>query len=211
MKLFTRLFFALLALGLPLSAAVAATITITVGDNFYRGPDGTSNISMTTADVLTFQYNGQSSHPTMSDSSPAAWALFQMDAANRTRTFAAGTFAPGTYPFHCTAHGGQTGVLTVTRAVPTGTSSASLAQALTVYPNPSRGPVTVQLDQKAGQDYKLRISNVIGQEVRTVALKPELTAVGMALDLSSLPAGIYYYSLLVNDKTLATKRLVLQN
>lgn len=211
MKLFTRLFLALLALWLPLSAALAATITITVGDNFYRGPDGTNNISMTTADVLVFQYNGQSSHPTMSDSSPAAWALFQMNAANRTRTFAAGTFTVGTYPFHCTAHFNQTGVLTVTQAVPTATSSASLAQALTVYPNPSRGQVTVQLDQKAGQDYKLRISNVIGQEVRTIALKPELTAAGLPLDLSSLPAGIYYYSLLVNDKTVATKRLVLQN
>ena len=80
-----------------------------------------------------------------------------------------------------------------------------------MYPNPSRGQVTVQFNQKAGADYKLRLSNIIGQEIRTVALRPELTAAGLPLDLSDLHSGVYFYSLLVDGKVTSTKRLVLQN
>ena len=82
---------------------------------------------------------------------------------------------------------------------------------MSVYPNPSRGQVTVQLNQKAGADYKLRLNNIIGQEIRTVALKPELTAAGLPLDLSDLPVGVYFYTLLVDGKAISTRRLVLQN
>ena len=123
----------------------------------------------------------------------------------------------GAYPYHCTAHGapgsGQYGILNVKAATPTATLNARAAGVeLSVYPNPSRGQVTVQLNQKAGAaDYKLRLSNIIGQEIRTVALKPELTATGLPLDLSDLRAGVYFYSLLVDGKVASTKRLVLQN
>ena len=217
MKLFTRLVAPAAAIFLSVASAFAATITIQVGDNFYRGPDGSSNITIAANDVLIFQNVGSFSHPTMSDSAPAAWALFQMNSSNMTRTFAANTFTPGTYPFHCTAHGtatsGQRGVLTVMAATPTATmADANLAAAtLNVFPNPSQGRVTVKLEQKSGIDYKLRLSNIIGQEVRTIALKPELTAAGLPLDLSDLRTGVYFYSLLVDGKVASTKRLVLQN
>ena len=91
-------------------------------------------------------------------------------------------------------------------------ADANLAAAtLNVFPNPSQGRVTVKLEQKSGIDYKLRLSNIIGQEVRTIALKPELTAAGLPLDLSDLRTGVYFYSLLVDGKVASTKRLVLQN
>ena len=202
------------ALLLSVASAFAATITVQVGDNFYRGPDGTTTIRMSRADVLVFEYMGASSHPTMSDSSPAAWTLFQMNAANPIKTFATNSFTAGTYPFHCTSHGfaggGQNGILIVT-ATATATADANLTTALSVYPNPSHGQVTVLLTQKAGADYKLRLSNIIGQQVRMVALRPELMATGLPLDLSDLHAGVYFYSLLVDGKVASTKRLVLQN
>ncbi len=98
----------------------------------------------------------------------------------------------------------------------TGTVTATLdprltGLALSIFPNPSRGQVTVQLNQKPGADYKLRLSNIIGQEVRAIALKPELTPEGLPVDLSDLHAGMYFYSLLVDGKVISTKRLVLQN
>jgi len=216
MKLFTRFAAPVAAILLSVTSAFAATITVQVGDNFYTGPDGTNTIRMTRGDVLVFQYVGASSHPTMSDSSPTAWALFQMNSANVTKTFAANTFAVGTYPFHCTAHGtpggGQFGTLIVA-ATPTATTAENnlAAATLNVFPNPSHGQVTVKLEQKAGADYKLRVSNIIGQEIRTIALKPELTAAGLPLDLSDLRTGVYFYSLLVDGKVASTKRLVLQN
>ena len=216
MKLFTRWFLALLTLAAPMFPASAGTVTVTVGDNFYRGPNGSSTITIAPGDVLVFQYAGNSSHPTMSDSAPAAWPTFQMNAANPTKTFAANTFAVGTYPFHCTAHSsfvggawvGQTGTLVVQNGA-LATASARPSATLNLYPNPSKGLITVQLVQKAGQDCKLRLSNIIGQEIRTVALKPELSETG--LDLRDLPTGMYFYSLVVDGKIVSTKRLVLQN
>lgn len=82
---------------------------------------------------------------------------------------------------------------------------------LSVYPNPARGMVMVSLSQPPGPDYKFRLSNIIGREVRTLPLRPDLASTGIAMNLSDLPAGMYFYSLLVNDKVVSTKRLVLQN
>lgn len=214
MKLFTRCIAALAIMAMPVAPSFAANIVIMVGDNFYRGPDGTNTIRIAPTDVLVFQYSGFSSHPTVSDSSPAAWPTFQMNSSATTKTFAANTFVAGTYPFHCTAHGapgiGQFGTLIV--ATVTATIDRNLAAAtLNLFPNPSRGQVTVQLNHKPGADYQLRLSNIIGQEVRTIALKPELTTAGLPVDLSDLHAGVYFYSLLVDGKVVATRRLVLQN
>ena len=192
--------------------SVAATITVEVGDNFYRGAvSGTTTITMATSDILVFQSVGFGTHPTVSSSSPAAWAPFIISPSNPTRTFSARTFAPGTYPFFCSAHGGQTGTLIVTGTATSTLDARGAGITLNVFPNPSRGQVTVQLNQKAGPDFKLRISNVIGQEVRTIALKPELTSTGLPVDLSDLRTGLYLYSLVVDGKVVTTKRLVLQN
>ncbi|AWM33410.1 T9SS type A sorting domain-containing protein [Hymenobacter nivis] len=83
------------------------------------------------------------------------------------------------------------------------------ALGLSLYPNPSRGFVTVQLRQPPGPAYLLRLSNVIGQEIRSVALRPDTSFPG--LNLTDLPGGLYFYSLVVDGKVASTKRLVLQN
>ena len=209
---------ALVLLVMSLAPTLAANITILVGDNYYRGPGNTTldhDIrDIKVGDVVTFSYVGQSSHPTMSDN--GAWSTFQMNAASRSVTLPAFTTV-GSYPYHCTAHGGplsgQYGILNVKPATTTATLDARAAGLeLSVYPNPAHGQVTVKLEQKAGAgEYKLRLSNIIGQEIRTIALKPELTAAGLPLDLSDLRSGVYFYSLLVDGKVASTKRLVVQN
>lgn len=199
---------------MPFASALASTITIQVGDNFYKGPDGSNTIRMKTDDVLIFQYIGFQSHPTQSDSAPVAWATFQMNSANTTKQFNSGAFATGTYPFHCQAHGapgiGQFGTLIVSNPTPTLDARAAGIE-VNVFPNPSRGQITVQFNQKTSADLKLRLSNIIGQDIRTIALKPELMTAGLPVDLSDLHAGLYFYSLLVDGKVVTTKRLVLQN
>ena len=211
MKLFTRVLAVAAILAMPLAPVLAANITIVVGDNFYHGPTNTSNdadfTTISVGDVVTWSFVGRASHPTASDN--GAWATFT---TTRTMTFN----TAGTFPYHCEAHGapgaGQYGILTVQPRTTTATlDPAAAGISLSVYPNPSRGLVTVKLDQKPGADYRLRLSNIIGQEIRTVALKPDMTAAGLPLDLSDLHAGMYVYSLLVDGKVVSTKRLVLQN
>lgn len=217
MKLFTRSLAALALLAASLAPSLAADITIRIGNNWYRGPGVTTGDSdirtINVGDRINFQWMA-GFHPTQSTSATPAWATFTLGASNPT--FLTNPFnTPGTYPYHCQAHGApgqfQYGVLTVV-ANPSATLDARLAGiTVSVYPNPSRGQVTVQLNQKAGADYKLRLNNIIGQEIRTVALKPELTAAGLPLDLSDLPVGVYFYTLLVDGKAISTRRLVLQN
>lgn len=87
----------------------------------------------------------------------------------------------------------------------------SLTPTLSLYPNPARGMVMISITQKAGQEYKLRLSNILGREVRTVSLQSFPGELSMPVNLSDLPAGMYFYSLLMNEKVVSTKRLVLQN
>lgn len=206
MKFFTR--FALLSALLlgSLSSAFAINVVVQVGGANGSNIYSPANLTIRQGDVVVFTWVS-GTHPTASDSSPEAWPIFVPGSGTPTTRIA--NLPVGVYPYHCTVHGGMVGSITVTAA--TATLDPNLATALSVYPNPSYGQVTVQFTQRANADYKLRLSNIIGQEVRTVALRPDLTATGLALDLSDLRTGVYFYSLVVDGKIISTKRLVLQN
>lgn len=90
------------------------------------------------------------------------------------------------------------------------TSRTQTVPVLSLFPNPSRGLLTVQVAGQPGLDYKLRLANILGRELRITAFRPEQAIEGLTIDLSGLPAGMYFYSLLVNDKAVSTKRLILQ-
>ncbi|HEY4652839.1 MAG TPA: T9SS type A sorting domain-containing protein [Pontibacter sp.] len=80
---------------------------------------------------------------------------------------------------------------------------------INAYPNPSNGPTRLTLTQSGGDNYKIRISNTIGRVIFTKNLAAT-EAKEITLDMSPYPSGVYFYSLLVNDKTVETKRLILQ-
>ncbi|TPE44699.1 T9SS type A sorting domain-containing protein [Pontibacter mangrovi] len=80
---------------------------------------------------------------------------------------------------------------------------------INAYPNPSRGYTSLALNLPGNNNYKIRISNTIGKVLAVQEVAPADKA-RVDLDLSSLPSGVYFYSLLVNGKTVETKRLVLQ-
>src|SRR5690606_26078534 len=65
-----------------------------------------------------------------------------------------------------------------------------------VYPNPSRGEVTFTLSKANGGDYKIRISNAIGRVVKTIDLNKATSDTRVQVDLTEMPAGFYFYSLL---------------
>ncbi|MFD2516168.1 T9SS type A sorting domain-containing protein [Pontibacter locisalis] len=81
---------------------------------------------------------------------------------------------------------------------------------INAYPNPSKGITRLSLSLPgANENYKIRISNTIGKVLYVNELMPA-EKLEVELNMTSLPSGIYFYSLLVNDKTVETKRLVLQ-
>ena len=81
---------------------------------------------------------------------------------------------------------------------------------LNAFPNPSKGKFTISLTQTAGDVYKIKISNTIGKVIQTIKVEDTANAADVTIDLSDRPAGIYFYSLLVNDKMVETKRLIIQ-
>lgn len=194
------------------SPAEATTYDVKIGLNGANTYDP-QNLTIKVGDAVRFVWVS-GTHPTMSDSSPAAWATFVPSATATNQTF---TFSQvGSYPYHCTAHAvlsgntyiGMIGNITVQTAL--AAAPVAAAPAFTLFPNPSRGQLTVQITGQKGQDYKLRLTNVLGRELRLQAVRPDQAADGVALDLSGLPAGLYFYSLLIDDKVVSTKRLTLQ-
>ncbi|RAK66965.1 T9SS type A sorting domain-containing protein [Hymenobacter edaphi] len=210
MKLFTRLVAAtsLLLLQAP---AWAATFTVQVDNNQYTP----QVVNIAPGDVVRFELVA-GTHPTVSESSPAAFSPFTLGPTLLTRSV---TFATaGTYDYYCSAHGapgriGMWGSVRVSTPTPAQEATKQAAAQLNIFPNPVRGgeAVLTMGELKGGQAYRLRITNIIGREVQSVVLRPETLTSGQPINFAALPAGLYICSVLSNDKVLATKRVTVQN
>ncbi len=215
MRLATRI----LSLALAVLALLPAVVSATTYD-VQIGPNGANSYApqdlpaINVNDAVRFVWVS-GVHPTVSDSSPAAWSPFTLSSSNTTQAI---TFLKaGSYPYHCTIHAydagggvyaGMIGTITVRTALAT-MPFQGFNPTLSLFPNPARGQLTVQLSAQHGFDYKLRLSNVLGREVRLLPLPLTMAASGLPLDVSGLPAGLYFCSLLVNDKAVSTNRLTL--
>lgn len=193
------------------SVLAQATINITVGDNSYQP----ASVTASPGDNIVFTYAGNRSHPTVSDNN--AFTAFSMDANNRTHTVVLSS--PGAYGYHCQFHGGAGGVgMAGTITVqPLGTrADAPAASNLAAYPNPVSATrderVSVSFTQRAGTEGRLRLLNVIGRVVREVPIRraTETGEASVALSVEELPAGVYFASLVLGERVVETKRLVVQ-
>ncbi|WP_255897509.1 T9SS type A sorting domain-containing protein [Rufibacter sediminis] len=91
-----------------------------------------------------------------------------------------------------------------------GVKEPKFIPSLNAYPNPSRGVTKISLSSLGDESYKIRISNAIGKVYKEIPVMKPTSTETIVVDLSPLPAGIYFYSLLVNEKMVETKRLILQ-
>jgi hypothetical protein len=74
-----------------------------------------------------------------------------------------------------------------------------------VYPIPAKGSLTV--DHSGGQGIYCSIVNILGSEV----MRKPLNALNQSLDVSSLPPGVYYLGLSKDNKTMAYKKIVIED
>jgi hypothetical protein len=85
----------------------------------------------------------------------------------------------------------------------------TVSLSLNAYPNPVTSKVYVQYDLKNhASKARLLVSNLIGVTLKSIPLGS--TANRMQIDLSDFSSGIYFYSLEINGKIAATKKLIVK-
>ncbi|RYD70275.1 MAG: T9SS type A sorting domain-containing protein [Sphingobacteriales bacterium] len=102
--------------------------------------------------------------------------------------------------------------LTIAKADKTSSLGVNQSESLvSIFPNPNKGIAKIQVNLPTEGTAKIRFSNTIGKVVKVVDLSAVTTGNIVPLDLTNLPAGVYFYSVLVNDKLMETKRMILEN
>ncbi len=83
------------------------------------------------------------------------------------------------------------------------------AQNITIYPNPTSGKINVDALVFDGLDYAIEIKNVLGQTlfVKTIENASEASE---TLDMSALGKGIYFMNFIYNNKSLASKKIIIE-
>lgn len=77
------------------------------------------------------------------------------------------------------------------------------------YPNPASGSTSIEYKIPIGRDGKIVLRNLLGSVVHEVNLeKPEGKAV---INTSNLIDGLYFYSVLINNKIEITRKLVIRH
>lgn len=78
----------------------------------------------------------------------------------------------------------------------------------TLFPNPATGKVFASYNPNQIVTAQLLIRNMLGDAVKNIPLEESFTK--KPIDIADLNAGVYFYSIMVNDKALETKRLVIK-
>jgi len=76
-----------------------------------------------------------------------------------------------------------------------------------VYPNPNNGVFTIELNNIKADDYKISVTNVLGQEVYT-STKEISTLISEKIDLSDFEKGVYILEISNSNSTISEKIIV---
>ncbi len=82
------------------------------------------------------------------------------------------------------------------------------AQVSNIYPNPARNTVSLNYDLNGAQHAQFEIYNILGSLVKTIEI--DETSGLLNIDVTDLNNGVYFYSFIVNDKVITSKKLVIQ-
>ena len=83
----------------------------------------------------------------------------------------------------------------------------TITDALTIFPNPTKGVVTLRFATIEIQDIEIQIVNSIGQQVYTNHLNKHIGLVNEKIDLSSFSEGLYFAKITTNKRQSVTERI----
>ncbi|MGZ4035398.1 MAG: nidogen-like domain-containing protein [Bacteroidia bacterium] len=89
-------------------------------------------------------------------------------------------------------------------SAPTGIAELAKANAISIYPNPADGNITVTHNFNASSNPVLSITNVIGQNV----MNSQLNNQQQSVDISGLKKGIYFATIISKEGKSATIKIV---
>ncbi len=87
---------------------------------------------------------------------------------------------------------------------PTSIEEISKLVAHKIYPNPTTGQLTVEIDKSDFKNLTLLIVNSLGN----ILLQEKLDANKTQIDLNTLPNGTYFYQLIADDKIVARGKVI---
>lgn len=74
------------------------------------------------------------------------------------------------------------------------------------YPNPANGLTSISYNLNSTKDARLVISNMLGLAIKEIKLSDKQST--LIIPTSDLKSGVYFYSLVVDGKSMASKKLV---
>ena len=89
----------------------------------------------------------------------------------------------------------------------TATIENTIADALTIFPNPTKGVVTLRFETIEIQDIEIQIVNSIGQQVYTNHLNKHIGLVNEKIDISFFSEGLYFAKITTNKGQSVTERI----
>jgi hypothetical protein len=112
-----------------------------------------------------------------------------------------------TYVFFDRAGDSTTAVTYTYEATPTGINEPAAKTNLnTASPNPANGFTRISYNVPAAKDARIVICNMLGSVMKEIKLSDSQNT--LTLSTSDLKQGVYFYSLVVDGRTISSKKLI---
>jgi VCBS repeat-containing protein len=132
---------------------------------------------------------------------------YQWDATsgNQTTATATGLIHNNTYTVTITDANGCTTTATVTVTI-VGLEDIPNLSEFNILPNPNNGEFTIQVSFAQAQDATVKLTNVLGQELRTYNYST--ASFNIPIDIQHQASGVYFVTLQTENKAITRKVVV---
>lgn len=88
-------------------------------------------------------------------------------------------------------------------------SNENPAHRILIYPNPSSGSFTLEINGLSGQDIELSIKNMIGQDIYNTKFNQQNEKIRKHIDLTKYPKGIYVLEI-ITERFMSNKKIIIE-